>query len=111
MKRPFKPTELDAIERASKDELQALQLQRLRWSLQHAYDNVPHYRKAFDAQGVHPSELKQLADLAKFPFTSKKELRDNYPQQAGKLRQKTAASPGLIVVEHVTQGAGELRSA
>ena len=79
MKRPFKPTELDAIERASKDELQALQLQRLRWSLQHAYDNVPHYRKAFDAQGVHPSELKQLADLAKFPFTSKKELRDNYP--------------------------------
>ena len=79
MQRPFKPTELDATDRASKDELQALQLQRLQWSLQHAYDNVPHYRKAFDAQGVHPSELKQLADLAKFPFTSKKELRDNYP--------------------------------
>ncbi|HRP29439.1 MAG TPA: AMP-binding protein, partial [Burkholderiaceae bacterium] len=79
MKRPFSPTKLDPIERASQDELQALQLQRLRWSLQHAYDNVPHYRKAFDAQGVHPSELKQLADLAKFPFTTKKELRDNYP--------------------------------
>jgi len=79
MKRPFSPTKLDPIERASQDELQALQLQRLRWSLQHAYDNVPHYRKAFDAQGVHPSDLKQLADLAKFPFTTKKELRDNYP--------------------------------
>ena len=79
MKRPPTPVELDPIERASRDELQALQLRRLRWSLQHAYDHVAHYRQAFDAQGVHPSELKQLADLAKFPFTSKKELRDNYP--------------------------------
>ncbi len=79
MKRHPTPVELDPIERASQDELQALQLQRLRWSLQHAYDNVAHYRKAFDAHGVHPSDLKQLADLAKFPFTTKKELRDNYP--------------------------------
>ena len=69
----------DPIETASRDEIEALQLQRLRWSLQHAYDNVPHYRQAFDAKGVHPSDLKSLKDLAKFPFTTKKELRDNYP--------------------------------
>jgi len=73
------PGDLDAIETASRDEIQALQLQRLRWTLQHAYDNVPHYRQAFDAKGVHPSDLKQLSDLAKFPFTAKKDLRDNYP--------------------------------
>ena len=73
------PGELEPIERASRDELQALQLERLKWSLQHAYDNVPHYRAAFDAAGVHPDDLKTLADLAKFPFTDKKTLRDNYP--------------------------------
>ncbi|MBA5688196.1 phenylacetate--CoA ligase PaaK [Rugamonas apoptosis] len=73
------PDDLEPIERASKDELQALQLQRLQWSLRHAYDNVPHYRAAFDAAGVHPDDLKSLADLARFPFTGKKELRDNYP--------------------------------
>ncbi|WGG51133.1 phenylacetate--CoA ligase PaaK [Rugamonas sp. DEMB1] len=73
------PADLEPIERASKDELQALQLQRMKWSLQHAYDNVPHYRAAFDAAGVHPDDLKTLADLAKFPFTGKKELRENYP--------------------------------
>lgn len=73
------PNDLEPIERASRDELQALQLERLKWSLQHAYDNVAHYREAFDAKGVHPSELKSLADLAKFPFTDKKTLRDNYP--------------------------------
>ena len=61
----------------SRDELQALQLQRLKWSLQHAYDNVPHYKQAFDARGVHPSDLKTLADLAKFPFSTKATLRDN----------------------------------
>ena len=71
--------ELEPIEHASRDELQALQLERLRWSLQHAYDNVVHYRTAFDARGVHPSDLKQLADLAKFPFTTKQDLRANYP--------------------------------
>ena len=73
------PGDLEPIERASLDELQALQLQRLKWSLQHAYENVPHYKAAFDAQGVHPSDLKSLADIAKFPFTTKKDLRDNYP--------------------------------
>ncbi len=70
---------LDAIETASRDELQALQLERLRWSLRHAYDHVPHYRAAFDAKGVHPDDLTSLADLAKFPFTSKDDLRQNYP--------------------------------
>jgi len=73
------PGELDAIETASRDEIVALQLQRLKATLQRAYENVPHYRQAFDAKGVHPSDLKQLADLAKFPFTVKKDLRDNYP--------------------------------
>ncbi|MDG0854524.1 phenylacetate--CoA ligase PaaK [Roseateles puraquae] len=74
-----KAGELDPIETASRDELQALQLQRLRWSLQHAYDHVPHYKASFDAKGVHPSDLKTLADLAKFPFTTKHDLRANYP--------------------------------
>ncbi|WP_292039581.1 phenylacetate--CoA ligase PaaK [Massilia sp. UBA6681] len=73
------PNELEPIERASRDELQALQLERLKWSLRHAYENVPHYRAAFDAAGVHPEDLKSLSDLAKFPFTDKKTLRDNYP--------------------------------
>ncbi|MFT3955147.1 MAG: phenylacetate--CoA ligase [Piscinibacter sp.] len=78
VKRPA-PGELEPIETASRDELQALQLQRLQWSLRHAYDNVPHYRRAFDAKGVHPDDLNSLADLSKFPFTTKKELRENYP--------------------------------
>ncbi len=78
VKRPA-PGELEPIEIASRDELQALQLQRLKWSLRHAYENVPHYRRAFDAKGVHPDDLTSLADLAKFPFTTKKELRENYP--------------------------------
>ena len=73
------PNDLEPIERASKDELQALQLDRMKWTLKHAYDNVPHYRAAFDAAGVHPDDLKSLSDLAKFPFTDKKVLRDNYP--------------------------------
>ena len=73
------PNDLEPIERASKDELQSLQLTRLKQSLQHAYDKVPHYKKAFDDAGVHPSDLKTLADLAKFPFTTKQDLRANYP--------------------------------
>jgi phenylacetate-CoA ligase len=73
------PGDLEPIERASRDELQALQLKRLQWTLQHAYDHVPHYRQAFDAKGVHPSDCKTLADLAKFPFTAKADLRANYP--------------------------------
>jgi len=71
--------ELEPIERASLDELRSLQLERLRWSLRHAYASVPHYRAAFDAAGVHPDDCQDLADLAKFPTTSKTDLRDNYP--------------------------------
>ena len=70
---------LDPIETASRDEITALQLERLRDTLQRAYRHVPHYRQAFDAAGVHPDDFKQLSDLAKFPFTAKKDLRDNYP--------------------------------
>jgi phenylacetate-CoA ligase len=70
---------LDPIEKASRDEIQSLQLQRLQWSLRHAYENVPHYRRSFDAAGVRPEDLKSLADLSQFPFLTKKDLRDNYP--------------------------------
>ncbi len=71
--------QLEPIEKASADELRALQLERLRWSLRHAYEKVPHYRKSFDAAGVHPGDLKDPAHLAKFPFTGKADLRANYP--------------------------------
>ena len=70
---------MEPIERASRGELEALQLERLKWSLARAYDNVAHYRKKFDAAGVKPDDLKSLADLAKFPFTTKADLRDTYP--------------------------------
>ncbi len=70
---------LEPIEQASIDELRALQLQRLQWSLRHAYEHSPVYRAKFDAAGVHPDDCKSLADLAKFPFTTKKDLRDSYP--------------------------------
>src|ERR1700752_5410665 len=70
---------LEPIERASQDELQALQLTRLKWSLQHAYDRVRHYRERFSALGLHPSNLRTLEDLAKYPFTVKDALRRNYP--------------------------------
>lgn len=73
------PTDTPDIEFASRDRISTLQLERLRWSLQHAYDNVPHYTKAFDDAGVHPTDLKDLSDLAKFPFTAKTDLRENYP--------------------------------
>ena len=73
------PADLEPIERASQDELRALQLQRLKWSVRHAYDNVPHYRAKFAAHGAHPDDLKSLDDLGKFPFTTKQDLRDNYP--------------------------------
>ncbi len=70
---------LDAIEIASRDEITALQLVRLKDTLKRAYENVPHYRKRFDEAGVHPEDCRSLADLAKFPFTAKADLRDNYP--------------------------------
>jgi phenylacetate-CoA ligase len=70
---------LEPIETASRDELAALQLERLKWTLTHAYENSPVYRRKFDEAGVHPGEVKTLADLSRFPFTTKKDLRDNYP--------------------------------
>jgi len=72
-------TQIEPIEKASLDDLQALQLSRLKWSLQHAYDNVAHYRKRFEEAGVHPDDLKTLSDLGKFPLTAKQDLRENYP--------------------------------
>ena len=73
------PKTLDPIEIASRDEISALQLDRLKWSLRHAYDNVPHYKASFDAAGVHPDDLTDLGDLAKFPLTTKQDLRASYP--------------------------------
>jgi phenylacetate-CoA ligase len=74
-----RPGDLEAIETASIDEIRSLQLERMRWSLDHAYRNVPFYRHSFDAAGVHPSDLADLSDLGRFPFTVKDDLRDNYP--------------------------------
>jgi phenylacetate-CoA ligase len=71
--------DLNPIEIASRDEIAALQLRRMKWSLKHAYDNVAHYKTSFDAAGVHPDDVKELADLRKFPLTSKDDLRANYP--------------------------------
>lgn len=78
VKKP-QPGDLEPIETASIDELRALQLERLRWSVRHAYDNVAPYRAKCEAKGVHPDDLKTLEDLAKFPFTTKQDLRDHYP--------------------------------
>ncbi|MCW1932383.1 phenylacetate--CoA ligase PaaK [Pararhodobacter zhoushanensis] len=74
-----RPGDLEPIETASRDEISALQLERLKWTLTHAYENSPFYRKRFDEKGVHPDDLKALSDLAKFPFTVKTDLRDTYP--------------------------------
>ena len=71
--------DLAAIENASRDEIEAPQLQRMRWSLNHAYKNVAHYKASFDSAGMHPDDLKSLADLSRFPFTKKSDLRENYP--------------------------------
>ncbi len=72
-------TELDPIEIASRDEIETLQLERLQWSLRHAYDNVDLYRRRFDEAGVHPDDCRGLEDLPKFPLTTKAELRESYP--------------------------------
>jgi phenylacetate-CoA ligase len=76
---PPPPKMLDRVETISRDELHALQLERLQWTLRHAYENVPHYRAVFDAAAVGPADCRSLADLARFPFTTKLDLRDNYP--------------------------------
>ena len=73
------PGDLEPIERPAATSCRPCSSSGCKWSLRHAYDNVPHYSAAFDAAGVHPDDLQTLADLAKFPFTDKKTLRDNYP--------------------------------
>jgi len=103
--------ELEAIETASRDEISALQLERLKWSLQHAYDNVPFHKKAFDDRGVHPDDLKTLADLSKFPFMTKIALRDNYPfglfavprEQVVRLHASSGTTGKSIVVGYTAQ--------
>ncbi len=74
-----KPGDLEPIEYAQRDEIQRLQLPRLQWTLRHAYENVPFYRRAFDEAGVGPADLRSMADISRFPFTTKQDLRDNYP--------------------------------
>jgi phenylacetate-CoA ligase len=108
-----KPTfgELEAIETASRDEISALQLERLKWSLRHAYDNVPFHKKAFNEKGVHPDDLKSLSDLAKFPFMTKTALRDNYPfglfavprDQVVRLHASSGTTGKSIVVGYTAQ--------
>ena len=78
VKKPM-PGDLDPIETASRDEISALQLERLKWSVRHTYDNVAPYRAKCEAKGVHPDDLKTLSDLSKFPFMTKLDLRDHYP--------------------------------
>ncbi|HSS70265.1 MAG TPA: phenylacetate--CoA ligase PaaK [Casimicrobiaceae bacterium] len=73
------PGDLEPIETASRDELQALQFKRLQWTLRHAYDHVPLYRRAFESVDMHPNDVTSLADLARLPFTTKQHLRENYP--------------------------------
>jgi phenylacetate-CoA ligase len=105
------PGELEAIETASRDEISALQLERLKWSLRHAYDNVPFHKKAFDDKGVHPDDLKTLADLSKFPFMTKIALRDNYPfglfavprDQVLRLHASSGTTGKSIVVGYTAQ--------
>jgi phenylacetate-CoA ligase len=105
------PGELEAIETASRDEISALQLERMKWSLRHAYDNVPFHKKAFDDKGVHPDDLKSLTDLAKFPFMTKTALRDNYPfglfavprDQVLRLHASSGTTGKSIVVGYTAQ--------
>ncbi len=106
-----RPEELEPIERASRDEISALQLQRLQWSVRHTYDNVAPYRKKCEEQGVHPDDLKTLADLAKFPFTTKYDLRDNYPfgllavprQRLARLHASSGTTGKPVVVGYTLQ--------
>ena len=74
-----KKQDLEPIEIASIDEIKALQLNRLKWSVNHAYNNVAFYKNKYDEIGIHPSDLKHLEDIKLFPFTTKEDLRQNYP--------------------------------
>ena len=99
--------------------LQALQTQRLKWTLKHAYENVPMYRRKFDAAGVHPDDFRELNDLQKFPCTTKQDLRDNYPfdtfavpmEQVVRahhlLHRHREGIEGIVVAQILFGGAGE----
>lgn len=97
---------LEAIETASRDEISALQLKRLKWSIRHTYDNVAPYREKCKKQGVHPDDLKRLSDLSKFPFMVKNDLRDHYPfglfavprEQVARLHASSGTTGKSIVV-------------
>ena len=107
------PGDLEPIETASRDEIAALQLERLKWSVRHTYDNVAPYREKCIAKGVHPDDLKALADLAKFPFMTKLDLRDNYPfglfavprQNVVRLHASSGTTGKSIVVGYTKQDA------
>ena len=90
--------DLDPIERTSVEQLRELQLERLKWTVQHAYQHVPHYRRAFEATGVHPLDVRSLDDLARLPFTTKSDLRDNYPFGM------FAVPPGEVSRVHASSG-------
>ncbi len=98
----------DAVERASREDIIALQRERMAWTLQHAYSNVPHYRDAFDAAGVRPGDFRDLADIARFPFTTKAVFRDTYPfgllavpeQQVARLHASSGTTGKPIVVAY-----------
>ena len=106
-----RPEDLDPVERASVDELRALQLGRLRWSLRHAYDNVPQYRTMFDQIQAHPDDLRELGDLAAFPVTDKAVLRANYPfgmfavprEQVSRLHASSGTTGHPTVVGYTAQ--------
>ena len=96
--------ELEPIEIASIDEIRATQLERLKWSLNHAYNNVPMYKQRFDDAGVHPDDLQSLSDLAKFPFSYKNDLRDNYPFGMFAVPREQVARAGLVVARSIEFG-------
>jgi phenylacetate-CoA ligase len=112
------PGELPADERLSRDEMQARQLERLQWTLRHAYSRVPFYRQAFDAAGAHPDDCRELADLRKFPTTAKHDLRDNYPfgmfavpQERLRRLHASSGTTGKPTVVGYTQGDLDIWSA
>ncbi len=107
------PGDLEAIETASRDEISALQLERLKWSVRHTYDNVAPYRDKCLAKGIHPDDMKTLADLAKFPFMTKLDLRDNYPfglfavprEKIARLHASSGTTGKSVVVGYTKQDA------
>ena len=99
---------LDAAERASLDELRGLQRKRLSWTLRHAYQNVADFKKRCDAKGVHPDDFRELSDLAKFPFTVKSDLRDNYPFGLFAVPRERVVADARVVRHHRQADRGRL---